>query len=159
VIHQCAGERWAGAGGVGDGEGVLGEGVQDTSGIVEELEGLVTGVGDGGGDLQVLQSVDIDIGGCGLEGQTGGCRDGDRRGNEGQEGSTKGGREHCKESGCNERGECGESDRRGNFAESLKLDEPGLNTMTFQPMAHGCWTNYLYRRTTTARPSQRRKRL
>jgi len=67
VTYLCAGEQWVGAGGVGDGEGVLGKGVQDTPGIVEKFEGPVTGVGDGGGDLQVLQSIDVGVGGRGFE--------------------------------------------------------------------------------------------
>ena len=61
VVHLGAVERRARAGGVGDGEGVCGEGVQDSTGIVEELEGLVTGVSDCRRDLQVLQSIDVDV--------------------------------------------------------------------------------------------------
>ena len=97
-FYLCAGERWARTGGIGDGEGVLGEGAQNSTGVVEKFEGLVTGVGDGRGDLQVLQSIDIDVGGGGLEGQAGGSRDGDRRGDEGDERSTKGRGEHCRDS-------------------------------------------------------------
>jgi len=44
VIHLCAGERWARARGIGNGEGVLGEGVQDSTGVVKEIESLVAGV-------------------------------------------------------------------------------------------------------------------
>jgi len=98
VIHLCAGERWARTGGICDGEGVLGEGAQDSTGIVEEFEGLVTGVGDGRGDLQVLQSIDINVGSGGLEGQAGGGGDGNRRGDEGDERSTEGRGEHCSDS-------------------------------------------------------------
>ena len=42
----------------GDGEGVGGESVQRATGVVEELEGLVAGVGEGGHDLEVLDTVD-----------------------------------------------------------------------------------------------------
>ena len=94
MIHLCADERWARVRGVGDGEGILGEGIQDSAGIVEKFEGLVTGISDGRGDLQVLQSIDVDAGGRGLEGQAWRSRDGDRRGDEGDEGSTNGSGEH-----------------------------------------------------------------
>jgi len=43
--------------------GVFGKGVQDSTGVVEEFEGLVASVNDGRCDLQVLQSIDIDVGG------------------------------------------------------------------------------------------------
>ena len=87
-------ERRARASGAGDDEGVLGEGAQDSTRIVEELEGTVTGVGDGRCNLQVVQSVDFDVGSRGPEGQArdSGCRD--RGGDEGYEGSTYGAREH-----------------------------------------------------------------
>jgi len=93
VIHPCADEGRARARGVSDGEGILGEGIQDSTGIVEKFEGLITGIGDGRGDLQVLQSVNVDVWGRGLEGQAWGSRDGDRKGDQGDEGSP-GGREH-----------------------------------------------------------------
>lgn len=54
VIYLGAAERRARPTGVSDAESVLGEGVQDSAGIVEEFEGLVTGVGNGRGHLQVL---------------------------------------------------------------------------------------------------------
>jgi len=63
VIYLGAVERRAGASGIGDDERVLGEGVQDTAGIVEKFEGLVTSVGDSRGDLQVPQPIDVGIGG------------------------------------------------------------------------------------------------
>jgi len=94
VSHLCTDEGRTRAKGIGDGEGILGEGVQDSTGIVEKFEGLVTGIGDGRGDLQVLQSVNVDVGGRGLEGQARGSRDGDRRGDQGDEGSMKGRGEH-----------------------------------------------------------------
>ena len=97
-IHLCAGEQWARARGIGDGERILREGVQDSTGIVEKFEGLVTGVGDGRGDLQVLQPIDIDVRGRGLEGQARDSGDGNRRGDEDDERSTKGGGEHCSDS-------------------------------------------------------------
>jgi len=94
VIHLGALERRARTRGFGDGEGVLGEWVQGPTGIIEKLEGLVTGVGDGHGDLQVLQSIDIDVGGRGLESQARGSRDDDRRSDEGEKGNKEGRREH-----------------------------------------------------------------
>jgi len=64
MIYHGAVKPWAArASGVGDDEGVFGKGVQDSTGVVEEFEGLVTGIDDGRCDLQVLQSVDIDVGG------------------------------------------------------------------------------------------------
>ena len=92
VIHLGAVERRARAVGVGDGEGVCGEGVQDSTGIIEEFEGLVAGVGDGRSNLQVLQSVDINAVGRGLEGQAGGSG---YEGREGDEGDER--RDHCGE--------------------------------------------------------------
>jgi len=57
-------QRVARASGVGDNEGFLGKGVQDSAGVVEEFEGLVTSVDDGCCDLEVLQTiVIIDVGG------------------------------------------------------------------------------------------------
>ena len=67
VIHLGTFERRTRTGGIGDGEGVLGEGVQGPTWIIEKLEGLVAGIGDGRDDPQVLQSVDIDVGGRGLD--------------------------------------------------------------------------------------------
>ena len=63
VIYPGTNERWARSSGICDAEGVLGEGVQSTTRVVEEFEGLVTGVGDGRCDPQVLQPVDIGVGG------------------------------------------------------------------------------------------------
>jgi len=64
MIYHGAVKPWAaGASGVGDDEGVFGKGVQDSTGVVEEFEGLVASIDDGRCDLQVLQSVDIDVGG------------------------------------------------------------------------------------------------
>ena len=42
----------------GDGECVCGEGVQGAARVVEELEGLVAGVGQRGNNLEVLDTVD-----------------------------------------------------------------------------------------------------
>jgi len=94
VVYLGAVERRARATGIGDAEGVLWEGAQDPTGVLEELEGLVTGVGDGRGDLQVPQSIDLVAWGRGLDGQAGGGRHDDRRGDEGNEGSTEGRGEH-----------------------------------------------------------------
>ena len=114
VIYPGTNELRARASGIGDAERVLGEGVQDTTGVIEELEGLVAGVDDGRGDPQVLQSVYIGVGGRGPDGQAGGGRDGDRRGDEGNEGRAKRMRKHCEGVDCNE---------------TLELNEPGLSSL------------------------------
>ena len=66
---------------VGDVEGVLREVVQYPTRISEELEGRGPHVGDGRSDLQVLHSIDLEVGGRGLEDKAGssrnGCRGGD----------------------------------------------------------------------------------
>ena len=85
VVHPGAVERRVRSSGIGNGEGILWESAQDPAGIVEEFEGLSPGVDDGCGDPQVLQPVDIDTGGRGLDDQARdgrdgrGSRDGDRR--------------------------------------------------------------------------------
>jgi len=64
MIYHGAVKPWAArASGVGDNEGVLGKGAQDSSGVVEEFEGLIASVDDGRCDLQVLESIDIVVGG------------------------------------------------------------------------------------------------
>ena len=68
-------------------ETVLGKWVQDSTGVVEEFKCLVAGVGNGRGDLQLLQTIDIDIWDGGLDGQARGSKGSDRRGDEGDEGS------------------------------------------------------------------------
>ena len=93
MVYLCTRERRARASGIGDGEGVLGEGVQDTTGVVEEFEGLVTSVDDGRGDLEVLQPIDIEVGGPGPDGQARGGgygKDTGGYGDEGDERSTEG---------------------------------------------------------------------
>lgn len=111
AVHLGAIERRVKASGIGNGEGVLREGAQDSSGVVEEFDGLTAGVDDGCGDPQVLQPVDIDVGGRGLDGQAGDGRDGrgsrdcDRRGDEGDEESTKGRGEHCGKGSEGDRGD------------------------------------------------------
>ena len=112
VIYPGANERRARASRIGDAEGVLGEGVQGTAGVIEEFERLVAGVDDGRGDPQLLQSVYIGVGRRGPDGQAGRSRHGDRRGNEGDE--RRG--EHC------------ESVRGGDCNEIAELNEPGLNS-------------------------------
>jgi len=97
MIYHCAIEHWARASGVHDDEGVFREGAQDPTGVVEEFEDLVTGVGDGRGDLQVLQPIDIDAGGQSLDGQAGGSSDCDRRCDKDNKGSAEGRGEHCEE--------------------------------------------------------------
>jgi len=62
MVYLGAVEQWARARRISDNEGVLGEGVQDSTGVVEEFEGLATGVDNGRCNLQVLQSIDIDPG-------------------------------------------------------------------------------------------------
>ena len=121
MIYPSTGERRARTSGIGDAEGILGEGVQDPTGIVEEFQGLVTGVGDGRGDLQVLQPVDIGAEGRGPDGQAGGGRDSDRRGDEGDEGRAEGRGEHC------------EDVVGDDCKEALGMNEPGLNTQ-FRPV-------------------------
>ena len=54
VIYLGAVERGVSAIGIGNDEGVLGEGVQDSAGVVEEFEDLVASVGDDHCDLHVL---------------------------------------------------------------------------------------------------------
>ena len=100
VIHLGAFERRARTQGIGDSEGVFGEGAQGPTGIIQKLESLVAGVGDGCSDPQVLQSIDVDVGGRSFESQARGRRDDDRRSDEGEKRSTEGRIEHC--------GECGE---------------------------------------------------
>jgi len=100
VIHLGTVEQRARASGIGDGEGVVWEGTQDPTGIVEEFDGPVTSVGDSCGDPQVLQPVDMEVGGRGLDGQARGSGDGgggrycDHRGDESDEKSAEGRREH-----------------------------------------------------------------
>lgn len=72
AIYLGAVESRARSSGISDAESVLGEGVQDPAGIVEEFEGLISGVGDSRGNLQVLQSIDDETGGRSLHGQAGG---------------------------------------------------------------------------------------
>jgi len=60
-----------------------------TAGFLEEFEGLIAIVDDGRGNLQVLHSIDVGVGDRGLEVQTRSTRDGDRREDEGDEGSTE----------------------------------------------------------------------
>ena len=98
MAHLCTAERQMGATGIGDGEGTLGEEVQDSTGIVEEFEGLTTGVDDGGSDLELLQFIDTDVRGRRLDGQTvgdgGNSGDCSRIGEEGSEGSMEGRRKY-----------------------------------------------------------------
>ena len=82
VTYLGAVERWARSNGIDDDEAVLGEGAQYSTGIVEEFECLVTGVGNAGGDPQVLQSVDLGVWGRCFDGQARGSGDDDRRNDE-----------------------------------------------------------------------------
>jgi hypothetical protein len=128
LIYLGAIERRMRASGIGDAETVLGEDVQNSTGIVEEFEGLVTCVGNCRGDLQVIQSGNLDAGGRRLDGQAGGSRDGDRRGDEGDEGSAEVRGEH--HDGGSEGG------RRDDSKESLGLNEPDLSSPSAL-MCHG----------------------
>lgn len=62
--------------GTGDAEGVLGEGVQDSTGVVQKLEGLPASVYDGRSDLEVPHSIDVDVGSRGLDRQARSSNDG-----------------------------------------------------------------------------------
>ena len=90
---------------IGDSEGVLGEGVQGSAGIIEQLKGLVSRVDDGRGDLQVLRSVDVGVGDRCPDsdtrgvGDSGGSRDHDRGGEKCDERSAEGRGEHRGEEG------------------------------------------------------------
>lgn len=53
VLDPCTVERRLGPTGIGDGEGILGEGVQGSAWIIEQFEGLDASVHDRRGDLQV----------------------------------------------------------------------------------------------------------
>ena len=75
--------------GVGDVETILRKGVQDSAGVVKQFEGLVAGVGDGRGDLQVFQSVDLDFEGRGFDRQGGSSRDGGSKDDSCNEGGTE----------------------------------------------------------------------
>ena len=85
MIYHGTFEQRVGAGGAGDAECVLGEGVQDSTGVSKEFEGLITDVGNGGGDFQVRHSVNLEVGGRALEGQAGSGSSGCRGGDEGDE--------------------------------------------------------------------------
>ena len=115
VIYLGTSERGARANDIGDAEAVLGEGVQGTTWIVKEFEGLVTGVGDGRGNLQVLQTIDLGVWDRCPDGQTGDSGNGDGRGNDGEEGNMEG------------RGEHG-SEKWTAFREALEVNEPGLSS-------------------------------
>ena len=78
----------------GDVEGVGRERVQSTAGVVEQLEGLVTSVGERGGDLQVLDIVNS-LGAGDLEGEAGRRGDSSRGSHKGDERSAEGGGEHA----------------------------------------------------------------
>lgn len=69
-IYHHPHERRARASGTSYSEGVRRVGAQDTTGIVEDFEGVVTGVGESRGDLDVSYPVDIDVGSRGLDNQT-----------------------------------------------------------------------------------------
>ena len=90
VIYLGAVEQGARSSGIGDNEAVFGEGAQDSTGIVEEFEGLVAGVNNGRGDFQVFQTIDFDVRDRGLDGQAGSSTGDDGRSDEGNDSSTEG---------------------------------------------------------------------
>lgn len=108
VAHLRTPERRARATNTGDGEGILGGRAQDSTEAAEDFEGLATRVDDGGNDLEVRQSIDIDIGGRGLDVQAGGSRGGDRIGGDDSDDSTEGRSEHY-DSGGGRRGDSNEA--------------------------------------------------
>ena len=89
ATYLCTSEQRTGTSDICDVEAILGEGAQNSTGIVEEFEGPIAGVGDRRGDLQVLQSVNLDVWGRCLDSQPGGGRDCDHGGDEGNEGSAE----------------------------------------------------------------------
>ena len=64
LTYLGAVEHGARADNIGDDEGVL-----DSTGIVKKFEGLVAGVDRG--DLQVVQSIDLEVSGRGVDGEAG----------------------------------------------------------------------------------------
>ena len=78
AIYLSTAERGVRASGICDDEAMFGEGAQDSTGIIEKFEGLIASVEDGHRDLQVLQSVDLDVGDRGHDDQAGSgiCDDG-----------------------------------------------------------------------------------
>ena len=120
VIYRGTAERGMSAIGIGDDERVLGEGAQDPAGIVEEFKNLVAGVEDGHCDLQVLKSINLDIGGRGLDSQAGSSTGGDGRNDEDSEEGTEG-RGHCN---VNSQGDWRDDHMK---TEALRLVESGPN--------------------------------
>ena len=100
VIHPGTYERRVRASGIGDGEGVLGEGMQDPAGIFQEFDCLAPSVDNGRNDLHVLRSIVLQAEGRERDGQVdvdgdgGGSGDGNHGGYEGDEGGTEGRGEH-----------------------------------------------------------------
>ena len=88
VLDAHTSEGRAGAVAGGDDECVGGEGMQSAAGVVEELEGLVSGVGEDGDDLEFLDTVD-DIGAGDLEGEARCSGDSRCRDSDSEEGSAK----------------------------------------------------------------------
>ena len=99
VTHPGTTERRARTRRIGDGEGVLGEGVQNSTGIFEELDLLVTVVRHGRGGRSTDADVDRDDQPKQVNSEDGGSADGDRGCDDGDEGSTDGRGEHRGELG------------------------------------------------------------
>ena len=57
ILDLDTSEVWGGAAGSREGKGIGGELVQGTTGVVQNLEGEVTSVLDGGGQLEVVDTV------------------------------------------------------------------------------------------------------
>ena len=93
MINLCTVKNRARTSGVYDAERVLGEGAQDPTRVVKKFEGFVTGIGNGCCELQVLQSIDLDVRGRNLNSHTGGGGNGDCRSEDNDEWSMEG-REH-----------------------------------------------------------------
>jgi len=100
VIHHGTYERRVRASGIRDGEGVLGDGMQDPAGIFQEFDCLAPSVGNSRDDLHVLRSIAPQTEGRERDGQVDvdgdgrGSRDGNHGGDEGDEGGTEGRGDH-----------------------------------------------------------------
>ena len=132
MIYLGAVEQGARTSDIGDGKAVFGEGAQDSARIVKEFEGLVVGVKDGHGNLQVLQSIDLYVWDRGLDAQARCSADSDDRNHEGGENGAEGG-------GHPNVGSEGWPDDY----ETLGLVEPGLNglpALTTRRGSPGQWS-------------------
>ena len=67
VVYLGTIEQGVGTIGIGDSEGVLREGAQDPTRIIEEFYGFVASIDDHCCDLGILDSIDLDIMDSGIE--------------------------------------------------------------------------------------------